>query len=181
MNNLFSALEYATKKAQSFIKKHNINTPVDFEKISKKLDIGIEYINFEDDISGLIKKSGKNGKPIIAVNINKNHSKNRQRFTVAHELGHLLLHAVNPLHVDPRNIFYRDKESSNATKIKEMQANRFAAELLMPSVEVEEDVNRYLSDPKICPDDFIESMADNYKVSTEAMSVRLSKYLEELI
>lgn len=63
-----------------------------------------------------------NGKPAILVNPKE--PVYRQRFTLAHELGHHVLHGDqrfrDPLHQVP------------GTDLKEMEANAFAANLLMP-------------------------------------------------
>lgn len=60
------------------------------------------------------------GYPVIVIN--KNFSNDRKRFTIAHELGHLLLHAIgNP--AIPKH---------RTEKIKEDEANIFASEFLMP-------------------------------------------------
>ncbi len=52
--------------------------------------------------------------------INKNFSNDHKRFTLAHELGHLIMHTSNEFLISE----YRDKED---------EANRFASEFLMPS------------------------------------------------
>ncbi len=57
----------------------------------------------------------------------------RQRFTIAHELGHFFLHrASSTVFVDAAPIFFRDESSSNGSQREEIEANAFAAELLMP-------------------------------------------------
>ncbi|MFA4833965.1 MAG: ImmA/IrrE family metallo-endopeptidase [Patescibacteria group bacterium] len=177
MKKSFNYLADAEQKAQELIKKYKFNIPIELDDVEKKLNLKIEPIEFEDSISGLVKMNGKDGKPVIAVN--SLHNEHRQRFTVAHELGHLFLHAVYSLHVDPENIYYRDKESSQATKIKEMQANSFAAELLMPADKIKEDIKSYLGDHKSGPEKIIKEMSKFYNVSTEAMTIRLGKYLND--
>lgn len=59
----------------------------------------------------------------VTIGYNKSHPRHRQRFTVAHELGHLLLGHTAPgaIYIDP---------SSN--KPEEIEANTFAGELLVP-------------------------------------------------
>ena len=51
----------------------------------------------------------------------------RTRFTVAHELGHILLGHVETI------TFYRNSENDSSTNEKETQANIFARDLLMPA------------------------------------------------
>jgi len=60
-----------------------------------------------------------NGYPVIVLN--KNFSNDRKRFTISHELGHLLMHSIN----NPAIPEYRKKELEN-------EANTFASEFLMP-------------------------------------------------
>lgn len=73
-----------------------------------------------DGISFISKK----GYPIIVIN--KSFSSDRKRFTIAHELGHILMH-------DERNFAISEFRSE---KIKETEANMFASEFLMPEDEI---------------------------------------------
>ena len=76
----------------------------------------------------------KEGTPIIGVNAL--HHPNRQRFTVAHECGHLILHKAQitkEVHVDKDfPMLMRDSVSAAGVNEMEIEANVFAAELLMP-------------------------------------------------
>lgn len=82
----------------------------------------------------------------------------RQRFTVAHEVGHLLLHEPGRAH--------RDKFSSSGLDIAEIQANNFAAELLMPA---------WLVGAHVGPGINVAQFARAFGVSTQAMEFRLKK------
>lgn len=84
----------------------------------------------------------------------------RQRFSVAHELGHFILHNDGTSHTS-----FRDTISSQGTDTKEMEANSFAANLLMPKDEV-----MRLVDAKILT---IDSMASYFFVSPIAMEYRI--------
>ncbi|MDD4844816.1 MAG: ImmA/IrrE family metallo-endopeptidase [Anaerotignum sp.] len=55
------------------------------------------------------------------------HHLGRTRFTIAHELGHILLGHVETI------TFYRNSEIDSDTNEKETQANIFARDLLMPA------------------------------------------------
>ena len=76
------------------------------------------------------------GTPIIGVNAL--HHPNRQRFTIAHECGHLILHKpqiTKEVHVDKAlasPMLMRDSVSAAGVDEMEIEANLFAAELLMP-------------------------------------------------
>ena len=98
-----------------------------------------------------------NERAIIVVNSAE--SWRRQRFTVAHEIGHLILH--------PLGVKWRD-ETFVGTKA-EAQANGYAAGLLMPFYLLESQFTVYGPN--------IGLLSDVFAVSTQAMSYRLDKML----
>jgi hypothetical protein len=81
----------------------------------------------------------------------------RKRFTLAHELGHLLLH--------PEGRMFRD--ISFAGDKKESEANQFAADLLMPLWVLDS----YASEPGVG----LAELASMFKVSTNALSIQLAR------
>lgn len=88
----------------------------------------------------------------------------RQRFTLAHELGHYFLHSrqgENPL-----------QAFRLGTSLAEQEANYFAAELLMPEEMFKKDFGSLSKNLEI--DDKISKMAEMYHVSFSAATVRLS-------
>ena len=67
----------------------------------------------------------------------------RQRFTIAHELGHRALHPGRELILDvPVRVNLRDKTSSMASDIEEIEANAFAATLLMPEQMIRDQLSQ---------------------------------------
>lgn len=97
------------------------------------------------------------GAPLIEFNTSD--SAARQRFTIAHELGHYILgHGTSPR--DYPNVF-----SSAPANPNERAANQFAAELLMPAEAVQLMLNRgYRS---------IDELANIFGVSSAAMGYRM--------
>lgn len=83
----------------------------------------IDEIEKFDGVSFITDK----GFPVIIVN--KNFSNDRKRFTIAHELGHILLHNENLYPISS----YRDKEK---------EANIFASEFLMPENEIKNSLRQ---------------------------------------
>lgn len=79
---------------------------VEFDDVTEKFD----GVSFKTD----------NGTPVIIIN--KNFSNDRKRFTLAHELGHLLMHILEDF---PISDYRNEKE-------REKEANDFASEFLMP-------------------------------------------------
>jgi len=105
------------------------------------------------------------------IGINADHHPNRQKFTLAHEIGHYLLHAEEGFHVDEKSpIAFRDGNSGLANDSWEVEANQFAAALLMPEKFLREDF-RKLSHKSA--EDAIEDLAQKYGVSMQAMSFRV--------
>ncbi len=147
------------------------NPPISVERIAHVYGVQIRYEPFEGQISGLLFR--ENGRTIIGVN--SLHPKARQRFTIAHEIGHMMkLHIQDELHVD-RAYLLRDEKSSQAVDPKEIEANQFAAELLMPTDMIIRDWDERKSELGYDyeDDEFIRGLAKRYKVSLQAMIFRL--------
>lgn len=110
----------------------------------------------------------------IIVGINGRNSPKRQRFTIAHELGHWLLHEGKRLIVDQSvMINKRDDVSSQATDRQEIEANQFAAELLMPRDFIANELNRQMSTGISSREELITALARTFNVSNDAMGWRL--------
>ncbi len=104
------------------INEHITELPISISAICKNMGISIRLYEAEEDNSGysLI----INGKAYIFIN--KNHSAERQRFTAAHELGHILLG-----HVGKYELVNREPNASDNPI--EQAANVFASRLLAPA------------------------------------------------
>jgi Zn-dependent peptidase ImmA (M78 family) len=145
--------------------------PVPVERVARHLGAKLRFAPFDNEISGMIYI--KEGVPIIGVN--SLHPPNRQRFTIAHECGHLVLHRdliTKEVHVDKKfGVLRRDDKSATGTERIEIQANQFAAELTMPHAFL----LRALGNDVIDIDDsvLIDRLARDFKMSTEAMKVRM--------
>lgn len=106
--------------------------------------------------------------------VNSKHSPGRQRFTTAHEIGHFVLgHYENQIYVDKT---YRVQFRSDAREVphpEEVQANTFAAAMLMPKAMLREDLQRRARGYQI-EDDVIDTLMERYKVSERALLIRLN-------
>jgi len=156
------------------IKKPHI--PV--EAIVKSLAVEIRTDRVDDGLSGFLVRSTDSGHAVIGVNAR--HSEGRRRFTIAHELGHYLLHEGEVVHFDGHrpgftvNLRSSDNFSAGDSDI-EREANLFAAELLMPARFLERDprIKRIdLFDEK--NEAILEDLAKEYKVSVQALTYRLA-------
>lgn len=153
--------------------------PINVGKIAKDLGITVLFEPNDDDVSGFLLRDVKKNKTVIGVN--ESHHPNRQRFTIAHELGHYFLHDYEGFHFDRQNRGlqlrkqFRDKNSSSGTDIEEKEANLFAAELLMPEEFIREDLERIESIDLFSEDQLpLDEMAKRYQVSTQALIYRLT-------
>lgn len=149
-----------------------ISPPVNVERLARHLGVVVSRSAFKDgDVSGmLIRQDGTS--PVIGVN--DVHSDHRQRFTIAHELGHFLLHPGREVVLDrPVRVNLRDKTSSAATDREEIEANAFAASLLMPADLVRSELQRLSAVVRQDPERCSTALADIFDVSDAAMGFRL--------
>lgn len=157
--------------AERILKETNcFSVPVDVMQCAKTKGIDVKAIdNLEDGISGFFVIKDKN----FHIGYNNSHPETRRRFTIAHELGHFLLHSKEiPLFVDKaERSLYRNLESSSGEVQKEREANSFAAALLMPKSLLKKEINN-------CNLELVDSitkyLATKFKVSENAMAFRLT-------
>lgn len=157
------------------IELSGINTPpVPVETIARNLNAELRYLPYEGELSGMIFR--ENDRTVIGVN--SLHHQNRQRFTIAHEIGHMKLHADTPLFVDKQFKMERaDRKQGDDWIPEEIEANRFASELLVPTEFLRLDLDQISVD--VGDDEQIEKLAKRYKVSVPMMTFRIKKYLEK--
>jgi Zn-dependent peptidase ImmA (M78 family) len=146
---------------------------LDVEKAAAALGVKILKSNLHGEVSGYLFIS-KGRSPIIGVN--KKHPETRQRFTIAHELGHFMLHAPkdsDSSFVDKSFfIVNRDRNSTLGIEIREVEANFFAAEILMPAETLYRDITALPHSLKT--EEIYYQLAEKYGVSVEAMRFRLN-------
>lgn len=157
--------------ATTLLNQHGLSSPpVDVERLAREQGVLVQKQRFDDDLSGMAFVKG--GRPVIGVNAL--HHENRQRFSIAHELGHLTLHrsrVTEELHVDRLN---RDARSAAGIDPLEIEANAFASELLMPRDWILEAVGPA---GDIEDDAFVDALAKQFRVSRAAMANRLASLL----
>lgn len=140
------------------------------DRIADFLGLAIVEESLDRNISGLVLRSDDEG---AAIGVNAAHPWVRQRFTVAHELGHFMLHPGRPLILDHVRLNLRDNVSSLGTDREEREANAFAAELLMLRAEVVAEVRRVLDRGEVPSGRFVSELAAGFDVSEQAMEIRL--------
>ena len=156
--------------------KLNSKLPIRVDSLAKSLRIEIKYERFDEDLSGVLVKEATRA----VIGVNSSHAITRQRFTIAHELGHLVLGHEGEVFVDKtlRNqamVIRRDGKSSLGIDEDEVQANRFAAELLMPKDLIAAQAAKTLGKKsKLTPDELVQELARTFQVSQQAMEYRLT-------
>jgi len=155
--------------------------PVNVAKIAQeKLQIEILETSFAEnpDLSGMLVRNGNQ----VFMAINAAQSPARQRFTIAHEIGHYLLDEAKPIWVDKssiRSVQVSFRKGLGGTpesyQLPEVRANRFAAELLMPSDWVAREFAALDRSDADWSDDEgpIRTLAERFDVSIQAMTIRL--------
>jgi len=156
--------ETIKKETEKILKKFSVTSaPVNVEDISQKLGIEIGYAPSTKYSGMLIRKA--DGKVLMGINNSENPG--RMRFSIAHELGHFILHPKDTVTID-----YRNKEYISTKPKKEKVADVFAANLLMPESFIKKDFKNVTSEGIFFENNLID-LADKYKVSSEAMRYRL--------
>ncbi len=159
-------------KVAELLSQANISgAPVDPSKVAELLSLAINPQPADDDISGcLLRKEGGS-----VIGVNSKHSASRQRFTIAHEIGHFLFHRGESVHLDRANSFqvnFRDQDSSTGMYLEEREANFFAAELLMPREFLAAEIG--VIDLSADDDVAMRNLADRFGVSMQALTFRLA-------
>lgn len=131
--------------------------PVDVTGAASLLGLQIVYEQMADEMSGYLENRG--GQWVVGVNAL--HAGVRQRFTIAHEIAHYVLHRKQQGTF--RDVIFM-RRSSNATTM-EREADTFAAELLMPENQLVQDIRSGMVN--------VMMLAAKYNVSALAMKYRL--------
>jgi Zn-dependent peptidase ImmA (M78 family) len=158
--------------AERLLATHSITSPpVDPQMLARAEGILVIRRRFDDaDVSGILFRDNSHH----VIGVNSAHPLVRQRFTIAHELGHHALHPGRELILDvPVRVNLRDKNSSTASDLQEIEANAFAAALLMPARLIREQVSQLPPARRREPDTTAAALARIFKVSDSALNFRL--------
>lgn len=137
------------------------NPPISPHNVAISLGVPIVEWDFPDEISGIF-VSYQNR---FCIGVNELHPPVRQRFSVAHELGHLVFDRDEALFVDFEGAAITADLQERQNSKAERNANQFAADLLMPKSLLQKDVSKYGLD--------VTFLAKRYQVSQQALWFRL--------
>lgn len=153
--------------------------PVSVEKIAACIGATIRYEPAESRLAGMAYRSPAGVK---VIGVNSAERRTRQRFTIAHEIGHLLLHQDDAVHLDEGYLVFGHREDVQRVEPdpKETQANIFASELLMPSHFLQRDFADLEGGFDLESDSAVRAFAQRYEVSIQTMTIRLSRVVQPL-
>lgn len=159
------------ERAIALLKKYRVlKPPVDVEAIARKEGAKVVFQDLEPHVSAVLVQKDKTA----TIGVNALHHPNRQRFSVSHELGHYLMHADRPtVFVDEMLVHFRADATAEPADQREMEANAFAAALLMPGDWLKKDLHGRNIDA-LFGDLPLEKLARRYRVSQQALSIRLT-------
>lgn len=134
--------------------------PVDVERIAAFLGFTVIPFDFPDNVSGVtFIETG-----VKSIGVNAGQARVRQRFSIAHELGHYLsgheAYDESQIRVEGRPDYMSPHNR------QEIEANEFASELLMPKEFLERDLRRMGTLD-------VPTLSGRYQVSEQAMWIQL--------
>jgi Zn-dependent peptidase ImmA (M78 family) len=144
--------------------QRTVEAPVNVERLARDLGLLVIRENLQSDFAGMIIRDRKRPAPSgYTVYINARDNPKRQRFTLAHEIAHYILHRDLIGDGITDDALYR----SSLGEWYERQANRMAADILMPAKLVKAYYRR--GNVAIAP------LAKQFDVSPDAMRIRFEE------
>ena len=157
-----------TDEERSKILSVQSEIPVKLGDLASSLGLVVKAGTLRAGISGEIRKSSESTAGFI-IRVNRHENKTRQRFTLAHEIAHYLLHRDKIGDGIEDDLLYRSPLSSNL----EVEANYLAADILMPWKIISELWLKYNT---LDREQRIQKIADELGVSNTAMEIRLDSF-----
>jgi Zn-dependent peptidase ImmA (M78 family) len=161
--------EEVEERAEQLLREADTyRAPIPIEPLLLHLKLRTEGAPLGQNVSGMLVVKDERG----AIGYNFAHAIVRQRFTIAHEIAHFILHVKknrrSQLFIDRDMIFRRDGTGSDH---QEVQANRFAEALLMQAKLVSEEIRR--NDLDLDDEEAFKFLAKRFQVSTAPLTNRL--------
>lgn len=147
-------------KFSAALKEFQREAPVKVGSLANALGIQVLISELPDGVSGKLYKDPEN-KGSWIIKVNRHEHKNRQRFTIAHEIAHFVLHRDEIGDGLTDDTFYR----SGLSERREWEANKLAADILMPWPLIRAEMALEKKTPT--------ELAQKFGVSEAAMHIRL--------
>lgn len=174
---MLDILKVMNEEQRNIYTKYKDEFPFKIVEFINDLGIHIFTSDMDNNISGSISKEDNR----YIIYINDSHPPTRLKFTLAHELGHYFYdkdyldrkQIIDPSKQAISNILWRKniKPIDQNMREKDIKANQFAAELLMPEIKFIEIWTQETSPEKV---------AKFFGVSLEATKIRASTLLGEI-
>ncbi len=170
----FFQQKMAKQKAESFLKAENITTlPVDPFAIAASRDIDVQAKpDTVKGVSGMLLRHGNTYGILYATDVL---SEGFQRFSIAHELGHYFIDGHLD-HVLPKDGVHSSNAGFMSGDPYELEADCFAAGLLMPADLFKRALNKHLSGLEA-----IEKMSEICRTSLTATAIRYAELTDDPI
>lgn len=150
--------------AKEIISRHQESLPIAVGAIAAELGIKVLKSTMPGSISGEIREQDG----ITTIKVNRHDIKERQRFTIAHEIAHFLLHRDRLANGIIDDVLYRSRLSDNLEK----EANRLAADIIMPAHLIRKFLE---SNTDLKPEERQKKLAEEAQVSLAAIKIRTGK------
>ncbi|MGD0916973.1 MAG: ImmA/IrrE family metallo-endopeptidase [Thermodesulfobacteriota bacterium] len=152
---------FVREMARKVLKKYGVTQPgTPVEDIAKGEGFNLVYRVWPNRVGALLLRTGK------TIGVNSNHHPHRQRFSIAHELGHYFL---NHRQDDYEKGITLDNPpvGDDFSKIQNTEAHEFASELLVP-LPIIKEAYKTVKD--------VKALAEMFNVSLEVMFIALEKH-----
>lgn len=156
---------------KAILDRYLAETPVKLGQLAAELGVAIKVSSMPTGVSGQISREADQ----YIIRVNRNEARERQRFTIGHELAHFLLHR-NIIDNSPDGITDTVLYRSGASEQVEFEANRLAAAIVMPMHLIERELQGRFGG--VVTEATIEGLATHFEVSKAAMEIRLSTLVE---
>ena len=138
--------------------------PIKLGQLSTEFGLIVKKATLPSNISGEIKEVDGS----VIIRVNRHDALTRQRYTLAHEISHFLLHRHLLEGGISDDVLYRSAQSNEI----EVEANRLAADILMPVSQIQDLYKEYST---VKGELLYQKIAEALNVSTIALKIRLNK------
>ena len=145
-------------------------TPVPLDLVLRYLGLAVQELPMENEVSGVLAIDADGG----TIACNALHPRVRQRFTIAHEIGHFVLHrSDDELFIDTGYVVLKRQKAARGADLREIEANQFATALLMPRDLLEHQIAQLGFD--LVDEKELDAIARLFEVSRAAMTYRIAQ------
>ncbi|MBT8606673.1 ImmA/IrrE family metallo-endopeptidase [Polynucleobacter paneuropaeus] len=166
-------LSDATLQAEILVRDESLALPIDILALAKSREILVEAKpSTEKGVSGMLLRVGDDFAIGYATHIK---SIGFQRFSIAHELGHYFLGHADDMFRDGKTV-HESQAGFGSKDLIELEADHFAAGLLMPSELFKEEAARHCDGLAA-----IERVAEKCQTSITSSAIRYAQLTDAAV